>query len=57
MKRETRLKQTAGVNCGPLVLLFFECSVRGIPIPTSTSRPLLRYIRLSYLHVLKSLHV
>eukprot|EP00644_Phytophthora_capsici_P018825 jgi/Phyca11/132886/e_gw1.251.2.1 len=49
------LKQGDGVNCGPLVLHFFECTVRGIALPDSVSTAILRYIRLRYL--LKSLHV
>lgn len=54
-KREVQLKQTDGHNCGPLVLLFFESSVRDIALPTEPSKALMRYIRLRYL--LKSLHV
>eukprot|EP00644_Phytophthora_capsici_P017411 jgi/Phyca11/125162/e_gw1.57.247.1 len=53
--RHLHPEQTDGHNCGSLVLLFFECSVRGIALPKTVSNSLMRYFRLRYL--LKSLHV
>ncbi|KAG6966409.1 hypothetical protein JG688_00006786 [Phytophthora aleatoria] len=38
IKRETKLKQTDGVSCGPLVLDVFACSVGGIAIPASVPK-------------------
>ncbi|KAE9151682.1 hypothetical protein PF006_g4051 [Phytophthora fragariae] len=41
IKHEKRLKQADGVNCGPLVLHFFECSIRGIALEGPTISPAL----------------
>ncbi|KAF4140006.1 hypothetical protein GN958_ATG10756 [Phytophthora infestans] len=48
-RREHRMKQKDITNCGPLVLLFFECAVRNLTLPTTLPKNLLRYIRLRFL--------
>ncbi|OWZ21114.1 ABC transporter [Phytophthora megakarya] len=54
-RREEWLKQSDGYNCGLFVLLFFECTVRGITLPASPSKGFLHYIRMRYM--LKALQV
>ncbi|ETP21930.1 hypothetical protein F441_04661 [Phytophthora nicotianae CJ01A1] len=35
LKKKTKPRQPDGANCGVMVLLFFECYIRGISMPTS----------------------
>ncbi|KAG6948844.1 hypothetical protein JG687_00015228 [Phytophthora cactorum] len=36
-------------SCGVIVLMFFECFIRGINLPPKPSPTLLRFLRLRYL--------
>ncbi|EEY62342.1 cysteine protease family C48, putative [Phytophthora infestans T30-4] len=49
IKRETRSRQPDGSSCGVAVLMFFECFLRGIPLPAKPTLPLIRFLRLRYM--------
>ncbi|ETO59242.1 hypothetical protein F444_22387 [Phytophthora nicotianae P1976] len=49
LKKETKPRQPDGANCSVMVLLFFECYIRGISMPNKPSPAMLRFMRLRYL--------
>ncbi|KAF1792701.1 hypothetical protein GQ600_1113 [Phytophthora cactorum] len=42
-------KETRSPSCGVIVLMFFECFIRGINLPPKPSPTLLRFLRPRYL--------
>ncbi|KAE9095801.1 hypothetical protein PF006_g23925 [Phytophthora fragariae] len=49
IKKETKSRQPDVASCGVMVLMFFECYLRGIEMPRKPSPALLRFMRLRYL--------
>jgi hypothetical protein len=49
IKKETKPRQPDVASCGVMVLMFFECFIRGIEMPRKPNPALLRFMRLRYL--------
>ncbi|POM61347.1 Cysteine protease family C48 [Phytophthora palmivora] len=49
VKLETKCRQPDASSCGVAVLMFFECILRGVALPTTPSQSFMRFMRMRYL--------
>ncbi|OWZ07889.1 Cysteine protease [Phytophthora megakarya] len=49
VKLKTKRRQPDASSCGVAVLMFFECILRGVGLPTTPSQSFMRFMRLRYL--------